>query len=256
MLPPRREAPPHEHQFDTIMANGQARQWSMEEDINWRQDIIPPGWMVRRFHGALISQFLHGEEATVRVCHRLMTEISDPAIRKLLAAQIADENRHAGVYEKYLARLGDWAPMEPAMADTVERALQWNGSPLGLVVAFHILLEGEALRSLQDLAVELPCPLFRQINRLVVRDEARHVAFGKLYLKQQLKELPAEERMAIYRWIKTLWDDCTAGTLSRFCITGFVTAALRRRWVDDGWDQHSRSLVEIGLVNAEDMVRM
>lgn len=253
--PPRRYGPPAGHRFDALIANGQARQWSMDEDIDWRQEIIPPGWLLRRFRGALISQFLHGEEATARVCRRLMAEVSDPTVRELLAVQIADENRHARVYEKYLARLGDWAPMEPAMADAVERALQWNGSPLGLVVAFHILLEGEALRSLQDLAVELPCPLFRQINGLIARDEARHVAFGKLYLKQQLKGLPAEERMAIFRWVKTLWDDCAAGTLSRFRIPGFVTAALRRRWVDDGWAQHSRALVEIGLVSAEDMAR-
>ena len=54
---------------------------------------------------------------------------------------------------------------------------------------------------------------------------------------------------------QTLWDDCAAGTLSRFRIPGFVTAALRRRWVDDGWAQHSRALVEIGLVSAEDMTR-
>ncbi len=255
LSPPDLGGPPAGHRFDALVANGQARQWSMDEDIDWRKEIIAPGWLQRRFQGALISQFFHGEKATARVCRRLMAEVSDPPVRGLLAMQIDDEDRHARVYEKYLARLGDWAPMDPAMAETVERALQWSGSPLGLVVAFQILLEGEALRSLQDLAVELPCPLFRQINGLIARDEARHVAFGRLYLKQRLKSLPAEERMAIFRWIKTLWDDCAAGTLSQFSIPGFVTAALRRRWVDNGWAQHRRALVEIGLVSAEDMAR-
>lgn len=256
-LPPSlRCGTPTNHRFDALISNGKTRQWSMDEDIDWQQQIIPPGWLLRRFHGALISQFLHGEEATTRVCHRLMSEISDPAVRELLSVQIADENRHARVYEKYLGRIGEWSPMEPAMAEAVERALDWNGSPLGLVVAFHILLEGEALRSLQNLAVEMPCPLFRQINTLIVRDEARHVAFGKLYLKQQLTGLPAEERMDIYRWIKTLWDDCAAGTLSRFRIPGFVTARLRHNWADEGWAQHSRTLIEVGLVDAEEMARL
>ncbi len=109
--PPRRYGPPAGHRFDTLIANGQAHQWSMDEDIDWHQEIIPPGWLPRRFRGALISQFLHGEEATARVCRRLMAEASDPTVRELLAVQIADENRHARVYEKYLARLGDWAPM-------------------------------------------------------------------------------------------------------------------------------------------------
>ena len=156
-LPPQqRYGPPTDCRIDALIANSQARQWSMDEDIDWRQEIIPPGWLLRRFRGALISQFLHGEEATARVCRRLMAEVSDPSVRRLLAMQIADEDRHARVYKKYLARLGEWTPMEPAMKEAVERALQWNGSPLGLVVAFHIVLEGEALRSLRDLAVELP----------------------------------------------------------------------------------------------------
>jgi hypothetical protein len=42
--------------------------------------------------------------------------------------------------------------------------------------------------------------------------------------------LSFEERLAIYRFVQALWDDCAAGMLSRFRIPGFVTQALRRRW--------------------------
>lgn len=59
--------------------------------------------------------------------------------------------------------------------------------------------------------------------------------------------------MAIFRWVKSLWDDCAARTLSRSQNPGFVTAALGCHWVDDGRAQHCRARVEIGLVSAEDM---
>lgn len=249
-------SPTTDSRLSALAANGRAQQWSVEHDIDWTADLVRPNWLLRRYHGAMISQFLHGEQATARVCRRLMAEVGDPAVRQLLAVQVDDEERHARAYKKYLARLGDIAVMDPAMAEAVERTLQWKGSPLGLVVAFHVLLEGEALRSLQDLADELPCPLFGQLNARITRDEARHVAFGKVYLATQLKTLEFEERLEIYRFVKALWDESTAGILSRFRIPGFVTRALRRRWIDEGWAQHSRALVDIGLLDADQMARV
>lgn len=241
--------------LEALAAKGRDQQWTIDRDIDWTQTIVLPNRLLRRFQGALISQFRHGELATVRVCRCLLNHVTDPHVQDLLVYQIADEERHARAYERYMTRLGDVAPVDPSMAEAIEQAFEWRGSPLGLMVAFHVLLEGEALRSLQALAEELPCPLFTQINARISRDEARHVAFGKVYLPEQLKTLDFEERMAIYRFAKSLWDNCTAGTLSRFHIPGFVTQALRRRWIADGWAQHSRALVDIGLLSADDMAR-
>jgi hypothetical protein len=238
-----------------MTAKGRDQQWTIDGDIDWSQNIVQPSWLLRRFHGDLISQFRHGELATVRVCRRLLGQITDHPARGLLLQQLAEEERHARVYERYMSLLGDEAPVDPSMAEAVERALAWNGSPLGLMVAFHVVLEGEALRSLQGLAEELRCPLFAQINARIARDEARHVAFGKVYLREHLKTLSFEERLAIYRFVQALWDDCAAGMLSRFRIPGFVTQALRRRWVAEGWAQHRRALVDIGLLGAGDTAR-
>jgi rubrerythrin len=238
-----------------MAAKGRDQQWTVDGDIDWSQNIVQPNWLLRRFHGALISQFRHGELATVRVCRRLLSHVTDCHVRDLLVQQIADEERHARVYEQYMALLGDEAPVDPSMAEAIERALEWRGPPLGLVVAFHVILEGEALRSLQGLAEELPCPLFAQINARISRDEARHVAFGKVYLREHLKTLSFEERMAIYRFVQSLWDDSAVGILSRFRIPGFITQALRRRWVAEGWAQHRRALVDIGLLGADEMAR-
>lgn len=237
----------------TLSKNGRERQWCADQDIDWTQDIVRPNWLLRRFHAALISQFRHGELVTVNICRHLLERVPESGVRGLLVQQIADEERHADVYERYLRKLGDEAPIDTSMAEAVERIYQWSGSHLGLIVAVHILLEGEALRTLQDLAEEIPCPLFAQINMYITRDEARHVAFGKVYLMHQLATLDTEERVAIFRFVRSLWTESTNGMLSEYRITGFVTKALRRRWVAEGWAQHCRAMSDIGLLRADEM---
>ena len=241
--------------LEALQTNSHTHQWSSETDIDWEQKLVRPHWLLKRFHAALISQFMYGERATIRVCNALSDRIEDNLIKDLLARQIADEQRHAVVYERYLERLGDIAPEDPALAGTVEQILQWRGSHLGLVTAVHILLEGEALRTLQDLANEYPCPLFSQINTKISQDEARHVAFGKIYLKKHLADLELSERMAIYQFVKTVWEDTTSGLLSGYSIPGFVSRHLRNRWVREGWVLHCRSLIDIGLLKVDEIAK-
>lgn len=246
---------PTHKRLKSLNDNSLDHQWHWQSDIDWSQKIVRPNWLLRRFHAALISQFMYGELATIRVCKSLSTQSDDLQVRRLLDQQIADEHRHALVYEQYLKRLGDIAPEDPAMADTVDKIMLWEGSHLGLVTAVHIILEGEALRTLQDLAVEFPCPLFSQINTKISIDEARHVAFGKIYLKEKLSFLETEERMAIFRFVKSVWDETTSGILSGHRIPGFVSRGLRNRWVTEGWHHHCRSLEDVGLLSSEEQAR-
>jgi len=246
---------PSHRRLRTLSVNAGNRQWNADRDIDWSQNIIRPNWLMRRFHAALFSQFRHGELITARFCKHLLTCSTDPGVVALLTQQIADEERHAHVYERYLRRLGNDAPLDPLMAETVDRLFLWKGSHLGLMVAVHIILEGEALRTLQALSQEICCPLFTQINTHITRDEARHVAFGKVYLKQHLADLDAEERMEIFRFVRSLWKDCAAGILTDFKVTGIISQPLRRRWVAEGWALHSRALVDIGLLEARELAR-
>ena len=81
------------------------------------------------------------------------------------------------------------------------------------------------------------------------------MAFGKIYLKKHLAPLDLDERREIYRFVKTIWEDTTAGILSGYSIPGFVSRHLRNRWVREGWALHCRSLVDIGLLNPEQIAR-
>ena len=108
--------------LNILFANGNEQQWSIMSDIDWTQDIIQPNWLLRRFYGALVSQFRYGELATIRVCQQLLNHVREPAARRLLEQQIMDEQRHAQVYERYMVRLGDEAQPDASMVEVVERA--------------------------------------------------------------------------------------------------------------------------------------
>ena len=86
-----------------------------------------------------------------------------------------DERRHMTYYERYLARFGGVGAIEEGVAMAYEGALSWPGSHHGAILAFHVVLEGEGLRVQRLYGDWFPCPLFRQINALIGRDEGRHV---------------------------------------------------------------------------------
>jgi hypothetical protein len=178
----------------------------------------------------------------------LLEELDGPRVRRFLQSQIADETRHAGIYRDYLERLGGLAPMDEALATALERAMAWPGSYHGLIVAFHILLEGEALRLQQDLVKWFPCPLLAQINRKISRDEARHVAFGKILLQNEVGDLDADERRAIYLRVKAIWGECSRAAIQRFAKPGALARSVAHYRLGRRWARAVRTFEEIGLV--------
>lgn len=221
-------------------------QWQAETAIDWDQPVRPPRWLPGRLYAGAISQLRFGEIATGRLCQRLAPRLPDGDARTLLALQAGDEHRHGAAYERYLARLGETTPPDPAVAAVFAESLAWNGPPEGLVIAGHVVLEREALGLLRDLGQWCPCPLLRRLNARIARDEARHIAFGEIYLRPRIAALAAEERIAIYRWVKKLWRDCAGATAARY----LGTRALVRRRLDERWQQRARVLIRLGLVSA------
>ena len=172
-----------DNRLTKLLENVTDGQWSPIEDIKWDQEPMLPTWISPKLYAAAVSQLYYGEIATIWACQRLLAELTGARVRQFLRAQINDEERHAETYLGYLRKLGDVAPMDESLATALAGTMTWLGSYHGLIVAFHILLEGEALRLQQDLIKWFPCPLLSQINKKISRDEARHVAFGKILLQ-------------------------------------------------------------------------
>ena len=152
------------------------------------------------------------------------------------------------MYARYLEGIGGIAPIDHAVERTFRAALAWDGPWQGLVVAAHMVLESETVRLLRHSPTMFSCPLLCEINARVVCDEARHLAFGRLYLARRLGELSPSERRRIYRWVFGLWHDSVYSWRGSLSILNWLNrGALRRLWHD-----HARALCRVGLITAPD----
>ncbi len=239
-----------------LLGNGRAEQWSLESALDWRCSPRLPWWLPRRAYTTLVTQVYYGESATLLLCKALRPHLHRPIERALIDLQETDERRHTAAYERYLARLGDLVPPDEATTATLETGLAWKDDPLAMMVAFHVVLESEALTIQQDLSAHSPCPLFAALNARAARDEARHVAFGKLYLRGRLACLPREERHDIYRRVRRLWRGCAYAIRARYTGISARFFVLSRGRMDERWDRHARALVDLGLVDEADAARI
>ena len=111
-----------------------------------------------------------------------------------------------------------------------------------------MILEGENLRLQNTVKRWLPCPLFADISQIVVRDEARHLAFETRYLKATLPIMSVTERRAIGVWLKSLWDTTFDDVSDRLahpkCIAGPLGIAA---WRHGAWAERCDTLRKIGL---------
>ena len=249
--------------LESLAAKGEAQQWSFE-DIDWDIEAAVPAWLPRRFYADLISQFYHGEMATLAMCRRILADMDTPGdipgdipgARRCVELQIADEARHAEVYRAYVTEIGGLEPIHPTLEAAYDKALAWDGPPEAMIAAFNIVIEGEALFALDYLGGWLPCPRFRRINARVSRDEARHLAFGRMYLKARLGTLELDQRFEIYRWLKDLWTNTAFGVLGRFPIPSAILGRRCRTWAETGWKDHRRALLDVGLLSAGEVKRL
>lgn len=235
--------------FERLLANAVEGQWSEGSDIDWSLPVALPNALPRSLLVKVVSQLFHGERATESMCRHLRSVIADPQALRCLAYQIQDEARHVTVYGRYLERLGDIAPANPAFESALATGLKWPGSDVGTVLAYHVVLEGEALNVQQTLTDQVDCPLLTAINRRATLDEARHVAFGKIYLATNLPAVDLAERDAIFHWLKSIWAECASGTLSGLGVYRVLLRSRVEANLTQAWQHHLRSFHRLGLID-------
>jgi hypothetical protein len=140
-----------------------------------------------------MSQFLHGEQGAL-VCTGLITSTVPWIDAKYYAAtQVMDEARHVEVFARYVDdKLGGAYPISPQLGgllDDIVRDGRWDITYLGM----QIMVEGLALAAFGFLHMLTQEPLLKKLLRYVMSDEARHVAFGVLSLKEFYEGLTVAE---------------------------------------------------------------
>ncbi|MGE5268955.1 MAG: diiron oxygenase [Thiohalocapsa sp.] len=105
-----------------------------------------------------------------------------------------DEARHVEAYSRLLHEKFELAyPITHGLKALLESGLsdkRWDMTYL----AMQILIEGLALAAFQRLRDQSKNPLAAAVNAYVMQDEARHVAFGRLALRDFYPQLTDAER--------------------------------------------------------------
>jgi hypothetical protein len=131
---------------------------------------------------------------TIVLEHLADLPVTDPSHRYLLV-EIADECRHSTMFGEYIRRAGTptYAPSSTDVLGDVT-ALP-GGRALGylLILAVEELLDVCNRATMRDERVH---PLSRQVAKLHVLEEARHMSFAKTYLRELWPTLAREEQEA------------------------------------------------------------
>ncbi|MFL6216912.1 MAG: ferritin-like domain-containing protein [Blastocatellia bacterium] len=204
----------------TLYEKGKNKQWNASERIDWSQEVnlenplgFPdqfvsiygsPTWQKLDDKGKAevrlhleawrFSQFLHGEQGALICTAKIVQTVPDVDSKFYAATQVIDEARHVEVYSRYLREKIQMAyPINVHLKTLLEQGItdsRWDFTYL----AMQVIIEGLALAAfgtIRDLATE---PLGKAINAYVMQDEARHVAFGRLALRDYYPQLTERER--------------------------------------------------------------
>ncbi|MFG3252995.1 ferritin-like domain-containing protein [Streptomyces sp. NPDC048172] len=139
------------------------------------------------------SQFLHGEQGAMVCAARIVESAPDLDAKFYSATQTMDEARHAEVYGRFLhEKVGMLYPvndnLQSLLGDTL-RDSRWDMPYLGM----QVLIEGLALAAFGMIRDTTDKPLPQQILAYVMQDEARHVAFGRMALRDYYRQLSDAE---------------------------------------------------------------
>jgi hypothetical protein len=203
-----------------LYAKGKKQQWDAAERLDWSQELDPDNPMglpdssiaiygtdlwnsldakaradVRRnLQAHTLSQFMHGEQGALIATAKIVQSVPSYESKFYAATQVMDEARHVEAYSRLLHEKFKLAyPITPGLATLLEATItdrRWDMTYLGM----QIVIEGLALGSFQQIRDWSTNTLCAAVNAYVMQDEARHVAFGRLALRDYYPQLTDAER--------------------------------------------------------------
>ncbi len=141
----------------------------------------------------MLSNFLHGEQGALLATAQLVSALPSADAKLYAASQVMDEARHVEAYERYLREKVELTyPISPHLKQLLDEILlerRWDMKFLGM----QIMVEGLALAAFGLISQTAEEPLIKEIVRMIMLDESRHVAFGVLSLKGVYSEMSESE---------------------------------------------------------------
>jgi len=202
-----------------LYAKGKEMQWDAATRIDWSQELdednpqgmpeesLPihmagcyqrmsdrdKGTVRRNFQAWQISQFMQGEQGALICAAKIVTQVPDADSKFYASTQTIDEARHVEAYRKLLAKFNVAYPMTKPLKELIDQTLRdtrWDMTYLGM----QVVIEGLALAAFGQIRDNAQNELCAQVNAYVMQDESRHVAFGRLALRDFYPQLTQKER--------------------------------------------------------------
>jgi hypothetical protein len=203
-----------------LYEKGKRLQWNASERIDWSQDLDPENpeqlpdetipifgsdvWarltaaekanLRRHFQAWQLSQFMHGEQGALVCTAKIVQQVPSLDAKFYAATQVIDEARHVEAYARLLHEKFQLAyPINVHLKQLLEDTLRdsrWDLTYLGM----QVLVEGVALASFGLIRDQSQNRLAASVDAYVMQDEARHVAFGRLALRDYYPQLTQKER--------------------------------------------------------------
>jgi len=184
---------------ETVVVNNMANRPTLPEDADFRgtpfetwgdDDWVRLGIESQNW---LLSQFMHGEQGALICTAQIVETVPWIDAKYYAATQVMDEARHVEVFARYLdEKLSGHYPIGAhlrALLDDIVSDSRWDMTYLGM----QIMVEGLALAAFGFMHQMTTEPLLKKLLRYVMSDEARHVAFGVISLKEFYDQLSAAE---------------------------------------------------------------
>jgi hypothetical protein len=222
--------PSDQPEMADLYRRAKAGQWDGEKDLPWHTSVdplstdrrlLPEGFFelsVLAEHGVrldakeqmqithslaawMLSQFLHGEQGALFAAAQVTEAVQFFDGKLYGATQVVDEGRHVEVFNRYLTdkleRLYQVNDNLFVIIDSLMSDGRWDMKFLGM----QIMVEGLALGAFGTLYSQTREPLLKELLRRVILDEARHVHYGVVALREHItKELSESERREREDW--------------------------------------------------------
>jgi hypothetical protein len=207
------------NQLMRLYENAKRDQWNGTERLDWSIDVDPESELIpdaaigiygtemwtrltpreiERLRREAITwqlcQFLHGEQGALLATAQIVDTVPWHEAKQYGATQVMDEARHVEVYRRFIQeKLEHEYPVNAELKKLLDLILtdsRWDMKFLGM----QIMVEGLALAAFTTMRDTANNRLLRDLTAAVAEDEARHVAFGVLSLREFCRDLSEKDR--------------------------------------------------------------
>ncbi len=139
-----------------------------------------------------LAQFLHGEQGALYAAAQVTEAVRVMDGKFYGATQVMDEARHVEVFSRYLdTKVGKLYQVNDNLFTIIDALMtdgRWDMKFLGM----QIMIEGLALGAFGTLHALTKEPLLKELLARVIQDEARHVHFGVVALRDHFTNVLSE----------------------------------------------------------------